>query len=99
MSTLFGEDLDQPIAAPKLPGPYAAVAMENALDHVLDYAIPARLLPSLKIGQRVRVPLGRNNRPAHGYVVALNSATEYPRIKPLGAIDDDRVLVTPQLMD
>ena len=80
-------------------GPFAAVALEQSVDKTLDYQIPARLAASLRIGQRVRVPLGRNNRPAHGYVVAIRLASEYPKIKPLTAIDDDRVLITPSLME
>jgi primosomal protein N' (replication factor Y) len=95
MTGLFGQpDTDTP--APT--GPFAAVAMEQALDKTLDYAIPTPLLARLQLGQRVRVPLGRKNRPAHGYVVAIHPTTTYPRIKPMIGIDDERVLINPQLM-
>jgi primosomal protein N' (replication factor Y) len=50
----------------------------------------------------VKVPLGRGNRPKHGYVVALKPTTDYKdpaRIKSLVSIDDTRVLVPPTLMD
>ncbi len=94
--SLFGQpDTDTP--APT--GPFAAVAMENALDKTLDYAIPSAFLSRLQVGQRVRVPLGRKNRPAHGYVVAIHPTTTYPKIKPLMGIDDERVLINPQLME
>ena len=83
----------------KPDGPFAVVAIERSLDRVLDYSIPSGLLPVLQIGQRVRVPLGRKNKPALGYVVGLNSETDYPRVKPLLAIDDERVLMPPALMD
>src|SRR5205085_208768 len=50
-------------------------------------------------GQRVRVPLGRNNRPAHGFVVYLRDTSTYPKIKDLLGIDDERVLLNKKLME
>lgn len=99
------ESLDQQVCASGAPcgskslaGPFAAVALENSLDRILDYAIPPVLQSQLLIGQRVRVPLGRGNRPQFGFVVAINPTTAYPRIKPLLAIDDPRVLINDKLM-
>jgi primosomal protein N' (replication factor Y) len=101
--SLFGEDIDERVEqaeeVPKFSGPFAGVALENSLDRVLDYAIPPKLIHELAVGQRVRVPLGRNNRPALGYVVSIHPTTNYPKIKALSSIDDERVLVTPALMD
>ncbi len=79
-------------------GPFAGVALEQGIDRVLDYAIPPKLLADLKIGQRVKVPLGRKNRPTSGYVVTISDTTEHPSVKPLMGIEDDRVLVPPNLM-
>ncbi len=79
-------------------GPFAVVALEQGIDHVLDYSIPSRLVSQLQIGQRVRVPLGRNNKPATGYVVGIRAETTYPKIKPVRDLIDERVLVSPQLM-
>src|SRR5688500_10840195 len=73
-------------AAPRPRGPFAGVAIEKSLDGVLDYSIPARLAASIKVGQRVRVPLGRGNRPSHGYVVSIHATSDYPKIKDLFAI-------------
>jgi primosomal protein N' (replication factor Y) len=84
--------------APTLPGPFAGVALEQGIDRTLDYAIPAALVNDLKVGQRVRVPLGRKNKPTTGYVISIADATDYPRVKALLGIEDDRVLVAPQLM-
>lgn len=100
MTSLFGEmDLDDAAQADEAPvGPFAAVALENSLDRELDYSIPPRLIEVLRVGQRVRVPLGRNNRPQLGYVVAIRDTTTYPKIKPLLAIDDERVLLNEKLM-
>src|SRR3954471_5770742 len=73
--------------------------MEQSVDRVLDYAIPARLVPAIRIGQRVKVPLGRNNKASLGYVVSISSQTDYPKIKNLTDIDDDRVLVDGRMLE
>jgi len=78
---------------------FAAVAIEDSLDKLLDYSIPPRLAASLRVGQRVCVPLGRGNRRAFGYVIALRSQSDVPRIKPLLNIDDERVLLTGRLLE
>src|SRR5687767_1437790 len=94
-------DMGGPSVAQSPPpaGPFAGVALEQSIDRVLDYSIPPRLQPSLRAGQRVRVPLGRNNRPTFGYVISVHEKTAYPKIKPLLEITDERVLVPPTLMD
>ena len=97
--SLFNEFLE-PAAKVAAPiGPFASVAIEQSIDRALDYAIPAKLIAALTPGQRVRVPLGRGNKSAFGYVLAIHPTTTYPRIKPLLAIDDDRVLIPPRLME
>jgi primosomal protein N' (replication factor Y) len=101
-STLFSTPQPEARSPPfeaSQEGPFAAVALEQSIDKTLDYAIPPRLAASLAIGQRVRVPLGRNNRPALGYVVDIHAVSDYPKIKPLTSIADDRVLITPNLME
>ena len=79
-------------------GPFAGVAIEKSIDRLLDYSIPKRLLAQVRVGQRVRIPLGRGNKTTTGYVVTIHDETNFPRIKPITALDDDRVLVTPKLM-
>jgi primosomal protein N' (replication factor Y) len=79
-------------------GPFAAVALEQSIDRELDYAIPPRLVGVIQPGQRVRVPLGKSNRSTLGYVVSIRPTSEYPKIKSLLGVEDDRVLVTPALM-
>jgi primosomal protein N' (replication factor Y) len=98
-STLFPTPLESTEAAAPHAGPFAAVALEQSVDKMLDYAIPPRLVASLAVGQRVRVPLGRGNRPAHGYVVDIHAVSDYPKIKLLTSIEDDRVLITPNLLE
>ncbi len=96
-NTLFGHE--ESVEAADSAGPLAGVALEQGIDRVLDYSIPPRLATRLQIGQRVKVPLGKSNRPAHGYVVSIHAKTDYPRIKNIAAIEDDRVLVNARLLE
>jgi primosomal protein N' (replication factor Y) len=80
-------------------GPFAVVALEQGIARVLDYALPPRLVPLVQVGQRVRVPLGKRNRPAHGYVVSVKETTQHPSVKKLFEIEDERVLINPALME
>src|SRR3954451_21395850 len=98
MESLFAE-VPEATAAEKSAGPFAAVAIEKSLDRMLDYAIPAKLVGEIRVGQRVRVPLGRNNHPTTGYVVAIKTSSDYPKIKKVSAVEDARVLINPKLME
>ena len=79
-------------------GPIAQIVLEQGLDRALDYAIPPRLAGRIHIGMRVRVPLGRGNRAVRAWVVALPEKSELPRLKNLLGIDDERILVSPPVM-
>ncbi len=85
-------------AGEQVEGPFAGVALEQGIDRVFDYAIPKRLVGQLQVGQRVKVPLGRGNRATSGYVVSIQPTSDYPKIKKILDLADDRVLVTPTLM-
>src|SRR6185369_10868494 len=101
VETLFGQ-AEPPAPAPSKDapqGPFAAVALEQSIDRLLDYSIPPSLRASLRVGQRVKVPLGKKNRTTRGYVVSIHPTSDYPKIKKLSAIDDERVLVPPKLME
>ena len=98
--TLFADSDEQTHHEAEPPqGPFASVALEQSIDRTLDYAIPPALLDTAQVGQRVRVPLGKNNRPSTGYIVAIHPTTTYPRIKNLSRIEDQRVLISPPLME
>ncbi|TLM68194.1 MAG: primosomal protein N' [Deltaproteobacteria bacterium] len=58
-----------PPQSSEAPVAVARVAVAAPLDRTLSYRIPEELRPVLRIGHRVRVPLGR--RTAVGYVFAL----------------------------
>jgi primosomal protein N' (replication factor Y) (superfamily II helicase) len=97
--TLFQGFEPPPKVVEPVEGPFAAVAIEQSIDKTLDYSIPKALVGSVKEGQRVKVPLGRNNRPASGYVVGISQTSSYPFIKKLIRIEDERVLIPPPLME
>jgi primosomal protein N' (replication factor Y) len=98
--SLFPEvALDEPAEPARADGPFAGVAIEQSVDKVLDYSIPARLKPLVQVGQRVRVPLGRGNKIVDGYVVSIHPTSSHPKLKPLNAIADERVLVAPKMME
>lgn len=98
MTNLFSEFLPEPIEPKRNTDPVASVALEQSVDRLLDYSIPPKL-SRLQPGMRVRVPLGRGNKLAHGYVISIKPESDFPKIKPLAAIDDDRVLLRPNLME
>jgi primosomal protein N' len=88
-------------SAPAIPaeGPFAGVALDQSIDRVLDYSVPKALQHTIQVGQRVVVPLGRRNKPTRGYVVSIQPTTDHPKVKPLRAIDDERVLVDGKLLE
>ena len=98
MEGLFGQLVVPPAPTATAEGPFAGVALEHGIDKLLDYAIPPRLRATLQVGQVVKVPLGRKNKSARGYVVSIHPTTTYPKIKNVSAIEDERVLVPPKLM-
>ncbi|MCS7034676.1 MAG: primosomal protein N' [Phycisphaerae bacterium] len=96
--SLFAEVVE-PEQAPAGRGPFAGVALEQAIDRILDYSIPPGLQASLRVGQRVKAPLGQSNRAVFGYVVRITDHSAHSRVKPLLAIDDRRVLLDGNLLE
>ena len=80
-------------------GPVAVVAIERSVDRAFDYAVPPRLVEQIDVGQRVRVPLGRGNKSAYGYVVEIKDRSDHPAVKAIFTIDDDRVLLRPKMLE
>lgn len=91
------QELFQP--PPVEPRAIARVAIARGIDKVLDYLIPAPLVSRIRVGQRVRVPLGRGDKTAFGFVARLVDQSDYPRLKSLEAVTDDRPLLNAALMD
>jgi primosomal protein N' (replication factor Y) (superfamily II helicase) len=90
---LFGDT-----SLPQQLGTVAEVAIERRVDSLLDYAVSKTLAGSIDVGQRVRVPLGRSNKPAFGYVVAVKRDAPVEKLKSILAIVDARSLVNEKLM-
>jgi primosomal protein N' (replication factor Y) len=95
-TSLFTDDASQtPSDASTL---FAGVALERGIDRVLDYRIPPELSGLLHVGQRVRVPLGKNNKPARGYVVSIHPVAGVLKTKDVIAIEDSRTLLSAQML-
>ena len=95
---LFG----QPDFTPDRPVPgrvvtIAEVAIEQAIDKLLSYEVPGGMAKLIRPGQRVKVPLGRNNRPVQGYVVRVVQGGG-DKLKAVTEITDDRTLIDERLM-
>ncbi|WP_165226881.1 replication restart helicase PriA [Aquisphaera insulae] len=67
----FGADRVAPRAG---GGLFAGIVVNRPIDQVLTYHCGLRLAASIRPGQRVRVPLGRGNRPAVGYCVSVEQS-------------------------
>ncbi|MBM4113574.1 MAG: hypothetical protein FJ253_09440, partial [Phycisphaerae bacterium] len=84
----------------------ALVAVERGIDHAPDgltYSIPPEL-DGLRAGERVIVPLGRGNRPSHGWVIRRLAQGEAPpipsaRIKPIEGRDPRSAPLPPTLVE
>src|SRR5262249_8848198 len=61
-------------------------------------AVPPELHAAVGIGKRVRVPLGRGNRPVVGYCVNVHDTPPSHATKLVQAVLDDESLVTDQLL-
>ena len=55
---------------------FAKIALDLPVPTEFTYAVPTRLLPELRPGQRVRVPFRTQTRV--GYLVALEESSDIP---------------------
>lgn len=82
---------------------FAGVVFNRPLDQVFTYRVPARLEAAVCPGQRVRVPLGRGDKPAVGYCVRLESEApaelEPKRLKDIIEVLDDPPLIDPTMLE
>jgi primosomal protein N' (replication factor Y) (superfamily II helicase) len=73
----------------------ATLVVSNGPDQEFDYLVPDELRPQLDVGQRVRVPLGRGDRPATGYCVRLEHRAIGQRpLKAIREIIDEQSLLS-----
>ena len=77
----------------------ATIVLPEGPRGVYDYLVPDNLRSQLQPGCRVRVPLGRGNRPVVGYCVRVdNSHTTTRRLKAVKSVVDSRALLTPAML-
>ena len=80
-----------------LPAAYADIALRLALPGSLQFGIPESLRGSLRLGQRVMVPL-RGGRDV-GYVVGLSSEPKVRGIRPIERVLDPEPHLPPDLLE
>lgn len=77
----------------------ARVVFPAGIEGPLDYLVPQRLEGQVEPGRRVRVPLGRANRPVVGYCVEVATRPTGPRaLKPISAVVDGRSLLSAAML-
>ncbi|MBN1341473.1 MAG: primosomal protein N' [Phycisphaerae bacterium] len=77
----------------------AAVATITPTDKIYSYAVPSELADLLGAGQRVEVPLGRQNRPTLGFCVGLSTEPWTSTLKPILRVVDDAPLLDASLIE
>ena len=76
---------------------YVSVALDVALDKLLDYSVPPDLDQQVKPGMRVEVPV--RNQAQKGYIVAVKETASFSSVRPISKILSDGELITPQLFE
>ena len=77
----------------------AAVVFSKGPAQQFDYVVPDELRDGLELGCRLRVPLGRGNRPVEGYCVGLEQrSTGSRRLKPVAELIDRKSLLSPAML-
>ncbi len=87
--------------APTLTGRFAEVAPERGVDAAvtgLTYAVPESLA-DLAVGERVLIPLGRQDKPTPGIVIKLAGQTQLSRVKAILGRDRAGVALTGDLVE
>jgi primosomal protein N' (replication factor Y) len=86
-------------------GPFAGVVLNRPVDEVWTYRVPERLRAAVRPGCRVRIPLGRGNKPAVGYCVRIDneidprSMLDPGRVKDIIEVLDDPPLIDRGMLD
>jgi primosomal protein N' (replication factor Y) len=77
----------------------ATVILSTGPEQEFDYLVPDELCQAIEPGRRVRVPLGRSNRPVLGYCVRIKSRPVGTRkLKAIQAVVDDKTLLSPPML-
>lgn len=83
----------------------ARIVFSEAPHGPYDYSVPVSMQPMLKVGMRVKVPLGRGNRTMLGYCIevitinhALGPTVNSARLKPISEVVDQAPIIRPSLL-
>ena len=76
----------------------ATVVFAEGAPGEFDYLIPPELEDQVRVGKRVRVPLGRGNRTTVGYCVAIASKKMSRKLKSVQSVLDRDALITPKML-
>jgi len=76
---------------------YADLAIPVAVDKLFTYVVPAELCNAIKPGVRAVVPFGR--RTVVGLVVAINSQSSIPNLKPVSDVLDSESILSNELLN
>jgi len=96
---LFPTDEPLQTTSPGGAAVVASVVFNRRLDRPLSYVVPATLRDQITVGKRVEAPLGKGNRPAVGFCVAVREEIPDRALKEVRRILDDEPLVTPALLE
>jgi primosomal protein N' (replication factor Y) (superfamily II helicase) len=84
-------------------GPFVGVVLNRPVDTVWSYRIPKRLVGRIEVGARVRVPLGKGNKPAVGYCVRIDEEApadlEQGRVKDVLEVLDQPPLINAAMLE
>jgi primosomal protein N' (replication factor Y) len=79
------------------PSLVAEVALEKALDRLLDYAVPADLAEQAIPGAMVEVPL--RGRTVKGFIVSIKTSSPYGQLQPILRLSGHQALLPPDLVE
>lgn len=78
----------------------ARVVFSEAPHGPLDYRVPDELIDDVQVGVRLKVPLGKSNRPMVGYCIAVEIVQRSPdALKPVELVLDDEPLCTARVLE
>lgn len=77
----------------------ADVVFNRPMEQTFSYLVPDEMRGRLQVGQRVRAPFGRGNRPTLGYCVGFSRPATSARLKTLIEVVDNRPLLSQRMLD
>ncbi len=77
----------------------ARVVFNLPVDRVFEYLVPDSLRSQLRVGQRVRVPFGRGDRPVVGFCVDLGKPERREGLKSVGGLVDPDPLIDEHMLE